>query len=131
MDDMLLSERIKRDGITITVQATAPGAVQGQTGYAVTLRFEDREYTLPDPFETPDEPTTLDVLSLLTGHAAIVDQAGGREEWAAEYTTDPDEQAKHFTQRGFETWRGINDGLRSLLGTERHYAYLYETERDD
>lgn len=128
---MFLSERIKTDGITIATDTLGGMSDDGlRCRWAVTLHRPDgRTFSLPDPFEQNDEPTAFDVLDLVTGACNIIDRSADRREWASEYTTDPDEQDRHFTQRDFDTWVEINNRLRDFLGHQGHEDYLYDTDR--
>jgi hypothetical protein len=88
-------------------------------------------FKLPDPFESPDEPTALDVLSWLTGACNVIDQVSDWAGWASFYTSDPDEQDRYYTPETYWRWTKINDKLRKFLGEGTHDEYLYNTERDD
>jgi len=131
MDQKKLSERIREDRISSKAHMTgrSPNGLHYQ--WDVTLMCQGRVFRLPDPFESANEPTTFDVLDLLTGACGIVDQCADRDEWAQEYIPDGDPEHQYFTERDWRTWQKINKGLIRLLGPERHQEYLYDTDCND
>lgn len=131
MTEPLLSERIAEDEITIQTAMIDGMSADGlRYRWDVSLHRPDAQpFTLPDPFESNDEPTAFDVLDLVTSACSIVSRADSREEWASEYTTDPEEQEKHFTEEHWQTWLVIDRRLREFLGSRKHQDYLYCTNR--
>jgi len=126
-----LSERIERDGITVSCKEIGVSDDGRRRQWQVTLRRGDFTMNLPDPYEDNEEPTALAVLGLLTSHCNVVDQASSRTEWAGEYTFDPEEQERYFPEEKYQAWKAINLVLQNFLGDELHEEYLYETESDD
>jgi hypothetical protein len=123
---MKLSERITEDDIQV-VYTEIPS--WPRRAFDVRLWREGENFELPDPFESPNEPTPFDVLDLITLHCSIVNQVNSREEWAAEYTADPREQQENFPEEGYRKWKEINRRLRCFLGEEKFQQYLYDTDR--
>lgn len=130
---MLLSERIAADEITITKVQLPTMSDDGKrkTWSVILHRPDGREFMLPDPYESNDTPTAFDVLDLVTGACAIIDQSADWREWATEYVgKDRKEQDKHFSPERFDRWADINNALREFLGHQGHEDYLYDTDRD-
>jgi len=71
-------------------------------------------------------PSPADVLNCLASDAAGVDNAGGFEDWAAEYGYDPDSRRAEKTYRLCERQ---TEKLKALLGPEAFKALVYNTER--
>lgn len=128
---MLLSERIEAEGVTVRHGAMRMNEAGTHMAYDVTLHRGNHTFTLPDPFETNGDVTTFEVLDLLLGACGIIHQAQDRQAWASEYTTDPEEQDKHFTQENFDMWVKIDHGLAELLGDgdATYEDWLYDTDR--
>lgn len=134
---MLLSERIAEDGITLVAHHHDGMSDDGlRCRWSITLWRTDamnvpQTFDAPAPFESAEEPTVFDLLNHYIGVLNIIDRSADRQEWASEYTSDPEEQERHYHQRDFETWQEINEGLRGFLGGhQRHEDYLYDTDRD-
>lgn len=134
---MLLSQRIKADGITIATDMLGGMSDDGyRYRWAVTLHRPDgRTFTLPDPYESNDTPTAFDVLDLVTGACNIIDQAADWREWQSEYviaephTMEWDERDKTHPESMYDQWVDINNTLRVFLGHQGHEDYLYDTDR--
>lgn len=131
MSEKKLRDRIKEDRVSSVAHMIGTTPTGPQYRWDVTLMCQGRVFRLPDPFESVDQPTTFDVLDLLTGSCNIVDQCADRDEWAREYDPTGDPEQRHFTDRMWETWQEINNGLVKLLGHQGHEDYLYNTDRSD
>jgi hypothetical protein len=131
---MLLSERIKRDGITITSEplASAPETEidpgPDTRWWNVTLTRGNHTFILPfgmGPL-AGDEPDVTDVMSLLTMGVRSVENTRGYEDWCGDWGADPAEpgRAEMYSQ-----WRHIGARLLAFLGTKLS-AYLWDTQDD-
>lgn len=134
---MYLSERIEADRITIQTDTLGGMSDDGMRHrWAVSLhRPGGSVFTLPDPFESTEEPTAFDVLDLVTGVCNLIDQARTWRDWQSEYMTaqpyteEWDKRDEIYTETMYITWCSINDKLRDFLGDRAHQDYLYETDR--
>jgi len=134
---MFLSERIAQDQITIAAHMMGQTATHYQWG--VTLFRPEypgaNEFTLPDPYESNDEPTAFDVLDLVTGACNIIDQALSWHDWQSEYmsaepfTPEWEERDRTHAEVMYNQWCEINNSLRDFLGHQLHQDYLYDTDR--
>lgn len=134
---MFLGERIHIDRITIQYSQIGGMSDDGMRyRWAVVLNRPDgRTFTLPDPYESNDEPTAFDVLDLVTSHCAVIDQSANWREWQSEfmiaepYTPEWEERDKTYTESTFNQWVEINNSLLQFLGRQGHEDYLYDTDR--
>jgi hypothetical protein len=126
---MLLSERIEKDGITVETVELGMNGAGTHRAWTVRLLRGEKVFQLSREFEDNSEPTAFEVLDLLTSHCSVVDQVTSAEEWGAEFDSDQEQAAEHFTPELFAEWQEINKELRSFLGTQGHKDYLYDTDR--
>jgi hypothetical protein len=123
-----LGERIIEDGISVEYVFLGLSSDGFRRVWKVELRcLAGETFALPEPYESADEPTPFDVMDHLLSSCSIIDQTASRYEWASEYVIGGDPEEEHFTQRNFDTWKGINEGLKGFLGA-KHADYLYETD---
>lgn len=72
------------------------------------------------------DPTTADVLDCLASDAAGYENAQTFEEWASEYSYDPDSRKAELI---FKTVKRQAEQLRRMLGQAAYDALLWDTER--
>jgi hypothetical protein len=134
---MLLSQRIKHEQITIQTSMLGGMSDDGRRyRWSVALHRPDlRTFSLPDPYESNDEPTAFDVLDLVTSVCVLIDQVANWREWQSEYmiaephTQEWDERDKTYPESMYDQWLGINERLLAFLGHQGHEDYLYDTDR--
>jgi hypothetical protein len=71
-------------------------------------------------------PEMPDVLDAVAADAAVVEEAGRFEAWAAQMGFDPDSRSGERVYRRTRRQAGL---LRRLLGEESYEALLWQTER--
>lgn len=122
----LLSERIRRDGITVEFEMIGP-ADHGRYEWEVALvRRDGRRMELHD-YNAPGEPTPLDVLGILLSVASRTEGNFTYEEWASEFDSDPENWQ---SREAYELQCAETDKLRRFLGSDFD-SYLWETDKDD
>jgi hypothetical protein len=139
MTEMMLSERIKQDGIEIEYDGPFGQLPTGQYQWKVCLKRGSQQFRLPDTYDCPgySEPTAFDVLDSVVGTCILVEQSPDWRSWQGEYmiarpgTAEWDERDATYPKVTYDTWVSINQDLRTFLGTDLHEAYLYETDRSE
>lgn len=130
---MLLSERIKADGLTIESthvrNFTTPEGIE-RARWEVKLHYrEETPLTISDwECSTEDEPTVLDVMGVLVANCNRVSVSDDFEEWASEFSSNP---AGWPPRETYDAWCQMAWELRVMLGDRRYDDYVFNTERDD
>ncbi len=132
---MLLSERIKRDKITIEhTYDDAPAHIDyasalNSVWYSIKLKMGTRRMTVPFGMGQGLEryPDAHDVLSCLIMDASTVEGIGGYYEWCHDLGFDSGESRNREI---YGAVLGETRKLRRFLG-DKYNAYLYDTEDDD
>ncbi|MER6605682.1 hypothetical protein ABT282_07150 [Streptomyces sp. NPDC000927] len=133
MTDKKLSEKLAADGVTLTgIELTAEGPDSNgweRRAYTLTASFEGRTLVQEAEYGTgAGEPTILDLMGPLIRQAATAEGAKSYEDWASDFTSDPDE---YMPRDEYEESVQLAKRLRALLGDDRFEDYAYNTEHDD
>lgn len=115
-----LSEALTEDGVTLTYTSETRG--QERVFHGV-LRCEGRsmEHTWSQHVDNRDlEPSAASVLGPAIRFAQTAEAADSYEDWAGDFSLDPEEWMPH---EDYREWLSIARRLRGLLGDERYEGY--------
>jgi hypothetical protein len=130
---MYLSEKLAADDVTL--DATMVGGDTDASGWqhykyegVFTCEGRTMQHEWEEGAGNDSEPTVLDVIAQAIRQSATAEAAASYEDWASDYTSDPDEYMP------IETYRAnvqLARDLRDLLGDERFEDFAFNTEHDD
>lgn len=124
-----LSEQLATDGVTLTYTSKTIGRNKHFSG---TFHFQGRtlahDWQQSAAYDGP-APTVTEIMAPAIRNAMTAEAADDYEEWASDFTSNPDEYMPKVVYR---EWLEIAKNLRAFLGDDRYESYSSnEVEHDD